>query len=455
MGKHATFDYSTQKELENKIAELGLDIGFTDDLSILHKHIPVGNKIAPNAFACLPMEGCDSHADGSPSDLVKRRYHRFAAGGYGLIWWEACAVMEEGRANDRQMWLHRDNIQSFRTLLSDTKDQARKIHGHDTVNILQLTHSGRYARPFGHDARPIFAQHDKLLDPGVGLKGDEPVVSDEYLHALKIRFVDTAILAKEAGFDGVDIKACHRYLLNELLASHKRKGPYGGIFENRSRLLREIVGAVKDALGKDFIVACRFNVYDGHPYPNGFGVDQDNRQIPNLEEPLALVRMLTSLGVDLLASTAGNPYYSDPQVTRPFDQPTIGAPLPQEHPLESVDRLFSLTAAIQREAGDVPVIGSGYSWLRQFFPNTAAFNINRGACRFVGLGRSSIAYPNAPSDLKSQGRLDPNRCCITCSKCTQIMRDHGRTGCVIRDGKVYGPLYLEARNDAKARAKLS
>lgn len=80
----------------------------------------------------------------------------------------------------------------------------------------------------------------------------------------------------EVGFDGVDIKSCHRYLLSELLASHTRGGKYGGSFENRTRFLRQTIRAVREAVGDDFIVACRFNVFDAHPYPYGFGCDRED-----------------------------------------------------------------------------------------------------------------------------------------------------------------------------------
>jgi 2,4-dienoyl-CoA reductase-like NADH-dependent reductase (Old Yellow Enzyme family) len=160
--------------------------------------------------------------------------------------------------------------------------------------------------------------------------------------------------------------------------------------------------------------------------------------------------MLVEKGVGLLSNSAGNPYHIYPQVLRPFDSSSTGVPVPEEHPLESVARLFTFTRAIQKEAGDVPVVGNGYSWLRQFLPFAGAANLASGGCALVGLGRSSFAYPDAPRDLLGGG-MDPQKCCVACSRCTQIMRDHGRTGCVIRDAKVYAPLYAQYREEAKAR----
>lgn len=453
MSSHEKFNFHTLEEIQKKIDVLGVDIRLKKDLSPLGHPVRVGSKVAPNAMAVLPMEGCDSNPDGSPSDLVRRRYTRFAAGGAGLLWWEANAVVEEGRANALSMMLTDDNVGAFADLVTEAKRAAADANGagHVPVNILQLTHSGRYSRPHGHKPEPIIPQHDPLLDPRVGIDESYPVVTDAYLDELTGKYVKAALLAKKAGFDGVDIKACHRYLVSELLASHTRSGRYGGSFENRSRFLLQTIRAVKEAAGKDFIVASRFNVFDAHPYPYGFGCDQKDFWVFDESEPLRLVREMCEAGVELLSNSAGNPYFIYPQVTRPFDTSSMGIPTPDEHPLESVARLFEFTRKIQKAAGGVPVVGNGYTWLRQFIPYAGAANLADNSCSFVGLGRSSFAYPQAPRDILLKGEMDPKKCCVTCSKCTQIMRDHGRTGCVIRDSQIYVPLYKEARSEAESR----
>ena len=453
MAAHEVFNFKNLDELSAKINSLGVSVNIMEDFSPLANGVKIGNLKAPNAFAILPMEGCDSNPDGSPSELVERRYMRLAAGGAGLIWWEACAVVPEGRANELQMMLTDANLASFATLLEKTNNEAVDKNGCRPVNILQLTHSGRYSRPVGHKAAPIIPQHDPVLDPRVGIDENYPVVTDEYLDGLVEHYVHSAKLAQKAGFDGVDIKACHRYLLSELLASHTREGRYGGSFENRTRLLKDIILAVRKELGEDFIIASRFNVFDAHPYPYGFGEDKDDFMKFDSTEPLQLVRMLCECGVQLLSNSAGNPYYIYPQVTRPFDTSSMGVPVPEEHQLQSIERLFAFTRLIQEAAGDVPVIGNGYSWLRQFIPHTGAANIADGSCSMVGIGRQAFAYPDLPRDVLQNGNVDSKKSCIACSKCTQIMRDHGRSGCVIRDAKVYAPLFKEAREDADNRAK--
>ncbi|MDL2233880.1 NADH:flavin oxidoreductase [Ruminococcaceae bacterium OttesenSCG-928-L11] len=453
MGAHEPFAFQSLAQLREKIDELGVAIKLSEDLSPLRAKVKVGALEAPNAMAVLPMEGCDSNPDGSPSELVERRYLRFAAGGAGLLWWEACAVVEEGKANSLQMMLTPDNAGQFARLVKQSNQAAADANGadHRPVNVLQLTHSGRYSRPVGHTAAPIIPQHDPILDGRSGVKEGDPVVSDAYLESLPEKYAASARLARDAGFDGVDIKACHRYLLSELLASHTREGKYGGSFENRTRLFREIIAEVKKAAGEDFLIACRFNVFDAHPYPYGFGEDKENFMVFDPEEPVKFVQMLCENGVGLLSNSAGNPYYIYPQVTRPFDVSSKGIPTPEEHQLESIERLFDFTRKIQAAVGDVPVVGNGYTWLRQFFPYAGAANLADGSCKFVGLGRSSFAYPDAPKDILTKGEMDPRKCCIACSKCTQIMRDHGRTGCVVRDAKVYAPLYKQYRDEAIAR----
>lgn len=453
MASHEPFHYATLEEMQAQIKALALDIPLSADLKPLVQPVRVGGLLAPNAFAVLPMEGCDSNPDGSPGELVERRYLRFAGGGAGLLWWEANAVVEEGRANELQMMLTDENLGRFAALVKKSMAEAARRNGkdHRPINILQLTHSGRYSRPKGHKAAPLVPQHDPILDPRVRFASDGPLLSDAYLDGLVGKYAHSAKLAREAGFDGVDVKCCHRYLLSELLASHTREGKFGGSFENRTRLIGDIIDAVRREVGEDFIIACRFNVFDAHPYPYGFGGDKQDFWKFDATEPMAFVRLLKEKGVGLLSNSAGNPYYIYPQVTRPFDQSSLGVPVPDEHPLQSVERLFQFTRMIQKEAGKVPVVGNGYSWLRQFLPHAGAANLASGGCSFVGLGRSSFAYPDAPRDVLEKGAMNPKLCCTTCSKCTQIMRDHGTTGCVMRDARVYAPLYKRFRAEAEAR----
>jgi NADPH-dependent glutamate synthase beta subunit-like oxidoreductase/2,4-dienoyl-CoA reductase-like NADH-dependent reductase (Old Yellow Enzyme family) len=444
---HEPFHFHSLDELRGRIAELGLDLAVADDIGVLFAPVHAGPFHLANRLVVLPMEGCDGLPDGSPDELTFRRYRRFAEGGAALLWMEATAVVEEGRANPRQLWLTEGNVAAFARLADETRAAAARTMGagHRPVLVLQLTHSGRYSRP-GRTAAPIIAHRSPLLDPIHNLPPDYPVITDEQLERLEDEYVRAALLAARAGFDAVDIKACHRYLVSELHASHTRDGSYGGSFENRTRFFRNVVAKIKDA-APGLVVTSRMNAYDAMAYPYGFGVDRADPLKADLAEPMALVRYLEEQGAPLVNVTIGNPYFN-PHVNRPFDLPVAGGALPPEPPLAGVARFTGVVGRIQSSFPGIAVVGGGYSWLRQLFPHVAAAHVNSGAVTLVGVGRMAFAYPDFARDLARTGRLDPERVCVACSACTQIMRDGGRTGCVPRDAAVYEPIYKSGRAEA-------
>lgn len=456
MSNFKPFRYKSLDELKQDIEQANLNIPLSEDLSPLRNPVKVGHLTAANSMAVLPMEGCDCNPDGSMSELTERRYMRFSLGGSALLWWEANAVVEEGKANPLALMLTKENLPSFQAFLKKAKEAAQKENNITPINILQLTHSGRYSRPYGEQPSPMAAFRDPILDERSRVVSDEQVVSDEYLDSLIEKYVESALLAKEAGYDGVDMKSCHKYLISELLGAFTRKGKYGGeSFENRSRFLVETVKAIRKAVGNDFIIACRLNMFDVHPYPYGYGCDKDDFTKWDSKEPLELIKILVEAGVDLFALSSSNPYYIYPQFGRPFDIPSLGVPIPDESQLSIIEKIFEYTRKAQEVAGDVPIVGNGYSWLRQYIPNAAAANLKSHACGMVGLGRSSFAYPDAAKDIFANNEMNTKKVCISCSKCTQIMRDHGSTGCVVRDSEVYVPKYKEARAAAEAKANLA
>jgi 2,4-dienoyl-CoA reductase (NADPH2) len=444
---HAKFHYKTLPALRSEVEKLGLDLEFDEDLAPLRQPVQIGPHRTPNALIVHPMEGCDGERDGRPGALTLRRYERFAQGGAGLLWFEATAIEHAGRANPRQLTLTRETLPYFREMLEHSLALARQANGSTfrPVTVLQLTFSGRYSKPDGVPA-PVIAHHDGILDKVLGIPEDHALIADDELETLRDRFVETAQLAQEAGFDAVDVKSCHRYLLSELLAAHTRPGRYGGSFENRTRLHYDIVERIH-AKVPGIMVVMRLNVYDGHPYPWGWGVSRSDPAVPNLEEPIRFVRGLYERKVQLLNVTAGNPYFT-PHINRPYDVPVTGGSLPDEHPLVGVARILGLARQIKEAVPEMTVVASGYSWLRHFLGNAAAATLRRGHADLVGLGRGAFAYPNFAHDLILNGALDARQCCSTCSRCTQIMRDGGRCGCVIRDREIYGPIYRAGRESA-------
>jgi len=320
---------------------------------------------------------------------------------------------------------------------------------HQPLIILQLTHSGRHSNPEGRPT-PIITHHSGILDFKNHLEPSYSIISDEALDALQEKYVLAAQLAYRSGFDAVDIKACNGYLVHELLFSYTRKNSrYGGSFENRTRFLREVIHKIKAEL-RGLIVTTRLSIYDGIPYPWGWGMKPDGSLEADVSEPARLIGMLYDAGVELVSIAMGNPYYN-PHLARPYDRPIVGGYVPAEHPLETISRMIRLTADTRGKIPRVHLVGTGLSWLRQFLPNVGAAMIQRDLISFLGVGRLALANPGFAYELFSKGALAPEALCITCSSCTQIMRDGGRTGCVIRDRPIYGPIYRSGRRGSTNR----
>jgi 2,4-dienoyl-CoA reductase-like NADH-dependent reductase (Old Yellow Enzyme family) len=329
---------------------------------------------------------------------------------------------------------------AFRKLAARIRDAAVGDWGpdHEPLLILQLTHSGRFAKPDGKPA-PLIVHRSPVLDPLQSLPFDYPVLTDEALSEIQDDFVNAADLAASAGFDGVDIKACHGYLVSELLASFTRMGSrYGGPFENRTRFLIDTVRRIRQEVPR-LLVTCRLSVADMVPFPYGFGMDPNRRRSPNLKEAKELMTLLAKEGVRFLALSMGVPAWK-PHFGRPFDRPLPGASVPDEHPLEGVARHLRFAGELQRACPRLQVVGPGYSWLRRFFPNVGAAMVEDGDTALIGLGRAALAYPDFPKDLASRGRLNARKVCTTCSLCSDLLRRQKRVGCVVRD-----PEYRPAR----------
>ena len=468
------FKYKTSQALLADAERLGLEIPLSTDLSPLLEPITVGGRLVGNRLAIQPMEGCDGELDGAPGELTFRRFQRFGAGGAKLIWGEACAVVPEGRANPRQLVINPANAVALERLLRATRQAHLESIGRDDDLLvgLQLTHSGRYSCE-----RPILAQHDPLLDPrtildkttGATAGPDTPLISDAELERLRDRYAVAAKLAFAIGFDFVDIKQCHRYLLNELLAARTRPGKYGGSFENRTRFIRELVGQIqrrKSRTARRHSLE-RLRRRSLHQGPNGRGVpcpftppiesawgtSAQDPLLPDLAEPLALIGLLEELGVCLVNVSLGNPYAS-PHLLRPFEYPPPDGYETPEHPMIGVDRHFRLTKEVQKAHPGLAVVGSGYSWLQAFAFQAGAANVSAGHTTFVGIGRGALAQPDFGRRLLHGEPLDHKRLCRTFSYCTALMRskhnDLGQfaTGCPPFDKEVYGPIWDEVRRDA-------
>lgn len=401
-----------------------------------------------NRFCILPMEGWDGTPDGRPTDLTRRRWINFGLSGAKLIWGgEAVAVRQDGRANPNQLLINDSNLselEQLRELLVTTHAE----HFSDTSDLcvgLQLTHSGRYARPRDKaTAEPRIGYRHPLLDQRVGVTDDAPILTDDDLKRLIDDFIVACKLAQKAGFAWVDVKHCHGYLGHELLSGFDRPGEFGGSLENRTRFLRDIVSGIRsEASGLE--IGVRVSIFDYVPYEPGdtaertgipaangpyryaFGGDGSGQGI-DLSEPAEFVRLLAELGIDLLCTTCGSPYYN-PHIQRPAIFPPSDGYQPPEDPLVGVTRQIQATARIKQLQPDMIVVGSGYSYLQEWLPNVAQAVIRQDMADSIGLGRMVLSYPELPADVLAGRAMARKKICRTFSDCTTAPRNGIISGC--------------------------
>ncbi len=432
------------------IRERGIRLPFVETLPppgelalgqpLQHRGRTIGNR-----WAILPMEGWDCEPDGSPSELTRRRWLRFAQSGAKLLFGcEAAAVMRSGKGNTRQLVISEKTVGSVARLREEVvQTHERKFGRSDDLYIgLQLTHSGRYSHP-NDDGKleSVIAYRNPLLDRKFGNE-ETPIATDEEIERMIDRFVLAGKLAADAGFDFVDIKHAHGYFGHELLSAYERPGRFGGSLENRSRFFREIAAGI-NALAPGLEIALRFSLFDlvpfakdaegngipmsAEPYKYAFGGDGTGLDV-DLSEPFAFVELIRRSGVEMIGATAGSPYYC-PHLQRPAATPVFDGYAMPEDPLRSVEKQIAAVAAFKKRFPDLLMIGSGYSYLQDWLPNVAEAALGSGMTDLVGIGRMVLSYPEMCDDVLSGRPLDRKRICRTLGDCTNAPRNGMVSGC--------------------------
>lgn len=444
--RHEKFSYKSVEELVRKAEELDVHIPLAKDTHILTTEASFGGVTLKNRMGIAPMEGADADPDGSPSELTLRRYVREAEGAAAMIWFEAISIVPEGRSSAHQLMLTEENLEQYKRLTDAVKEAGIRANGFAPYLIMQANHSGRYSNPQNRPAPMIAYRHPEYekLRPA----DDSCIVTDDYLKRLEETFGQAATLAKKAGFDAVDIKACHGYLLMELLSAYRRPGLYGGSFENRTRLLRNAIANAGRHEDARFQVTARIGIYDGFAYPYGFGVKEGEGTKPDMEEPVRLVKLLhETYGLSMVNLTMGNPYVNT-HITRPFDG---GRYIPAEHPLCGIARMIRGIGTVKKAVPGMFVSASGPSYLRQYSDLYAAGAIEEGLCDNMLFGRMAFANPMFPGQILETGRIDAGKTCVACGKCGDLIRAGRPTGCIIRDRDVYLRYYREYQAQQKER----
>jgi len=443
------------------VRQLGLQLPMDDrplsasEGSPLATPYRIGSVSVGNRWAIHPMEGWDGLKDGRPGPHTIRRWQNFGASGCKLIWGgEAFAVRHDGRANPNQLCFHPNNLPAMTALLETLVSAHTQRFGpqasSDLVVGLQLTHSGRFSRPNRQDrAEPRIVYHHPVLDRRLGIDPTDNslILTDDEIAQLVESYLESARLARDAGFHFVDIKHCHGYLGHEFLSAYSRPGRYGGCLENRTRFLREICQAVR-AECPELMIGIRLSLFDmpafharderggegvADAYPPGdypaFGCQRDEPLQLDLDEPIALLKYLrNTLNIELFNLTAGSPYYN-PHIQRPaFFPPTDGYG-PPEDPLIGCVRQFQAVQRVKRELPDLPVVGTAYSYLQDFLPHVTQALVREGAVDFIGLGRMALSYWDLAADVMQGNSISNKRVCRTFSDCTSAPRNGLVSGC--------------------------
>lgn len=466
----------TGEAFRNHLVESSIELPFDEEVasgegSPLAQPLQVHGRTIGNRFCILPMEGWDGTTDGKPTELTRRRWRHFGLSGAKLIWGgEAVAVRHDGRANPNQLMINEDNlgdIASLRELLVDA--HAERFDSTDDLMVgLQLTHSGRYARP--NDTKglqPRVPQRNRVLDRRVGVTDDSTTLSDDDLSRLIDDFIAASVAAERAGFAFVDIKHCHGYLAHELLAAVDRPGRYGGSFDNRTRFLCDIVSGIRGAT-KRLQIGVRLSMFDFvpfHPGEDGIGVPEPDSETNklfggtadgagvDLTEPARLVNLMHAIGIRMVCTTAGSPYYN-PHIQRPAFFPPSDGYQPPEDPLAGVARQIAAAAALKQQHPEMTFIGSGYTYLQDYLPNVAQAVIQQNMADSIGLGRMVLSYPELPADVIAGRDWQRKKVCRTFSDCTTAPRQGLVSGCYPLDPFYKKRPERESLKAAKARLKL-
>jgi len=456
----------TAEDFRRHVASLGINLPCEDSIqagsnSPLAKpveQVRINGQQIGNRIAIQPMEGWDGTTTGGITENVLRRWQRFGESGAKLIYGgEAMAVRPDGRANPNQLIISEQNKTDLARLRETLIAAHRERFGRtdDLVIGFQLTHSGRFCKPNDKTRmEPRVAYRHPILDRKFKVTSDEQVWTDQEIDRLIQDYITAARIAWDVGADFVDVKHCHGYLLHEFLSGFTRPGKYGGSFENRTRILRDIIAGIR-ASGNRIEFAVRLSAFDFAPfkpdpalsqpgklgpgipddfsdclpYRYGFGVNQENPVEYDLSETFRFVELCAQLGVKIVNLTAGSPYYV-PHIQRPAAYPPSDGYQPPEDPLVGVARQINVVREVKACAPkDIVLVGTGYSYLQEYLPQVAQYVVRNGWTDIVGLGRMVLAYPGILADAIQNGALATKSICRTFSDCTTAPRNGMISGC--------------------------
>jgi 2,4-dienoyl-CoA reductase (NADPH2) len=317
--------------------------------------------------------GLEELSDGFPR--MAEFYAQRARGGVGLI-------VTGGISPNREGAVHADAaLMATARDVSNHRMVTDAVHGAGGKICMQILHTGRYA--FNPDAVAPSAIQSPI-SPFV-----PRALTDDNIQKLIRDFVRSAMLAKDAGYDGVEIMGSEGYLINQFIAlrTNQRDDRWGGDYQNRIRLPKEVVRQIRDAVGSDFIIIYRLSVLD--LVAGG----------SSLEEVITLGKAVERAGATLINTGIG---WHEARI------PTIATRVPRA--------AFTWATAKVKAALKIPIITSN----RINMPDVAEQVLARGDADMVSMARPFLADPNFVAKAVEQRTDEIN----TCIGCNQACLDH-------------------------------
>jgi dimethylglycine catabolism A len=360
----------------------------------LFSPVKLGPFTAKNRIVSTP-HGAAMGEKGQITDRYIRYHEAKAAGGCGVVMMFGSSSVHPTSVND---WGEVNNWDD--SVIPQLRQMSEAIHRHGALCLSQISHRGRRGHSW-YSGVPLWAPSDTREErhrewPHVMTRREIREVVDAWAAA--------AVRLKKGGYDGCDLPFYGGHLVENFLSplSNRRTDEYGGSFENRLRLALEVVRAVREAVGRDFIVGVRHT--GDQLVPGGLGP----------EELLEVARRLDALGMVDYFTVSG----SSTETMRYEAQVTPSL----YHP----HGLYNSLAAATRAAVRAPVIVSG----RIATPEQAEAALASGVCDLVGMVRALIADPEMPQKAIA-GRLEDIRVCVGASEgCIGRLRQGKAITCV-------------------------
>ena len=360
-------------------------------------------------------------AQGLPSKQLVKLNAALAAGGTALTTVAYCAVSSDGRTLPNQLILEPRSVPHFKALTD-------AVHREGGLASAQITHGGCFTFIRERSTRRPLSSSGGFNKVGMlsGMFLKQKMTEADMQQVIR-EFAQGARLAREAGFDAVEIHMGHGYLLSQFISPlyNKRRDQYGGSLQNRLRFPRRVLRAVLDAVGKDLAVICKYSITDGVRAGN------------SAEDGAEIARQLEAEGAHLLVLSAGMNVES---ITTMF-----GSSFPKENRVQQKNPVIALAMAIQRL--NDPVVEFHELYLLEHARKVRAAvkmplaylggakslasieQVMAEGFELIAMGRVLLAEQDYVNRLASGASRDS--ICTACNRCVAMMYTPGGTSCVL------------------------